>query len=105
MTHYRIEIMPAARAGLLEIGEYIALDNPARAMSFVDEITGSLQNMLSAFPYSGKVVENLGFKQEIRVWPYGDYNSYYHVIETQQLVEVLFVFHASRDVQALMARL
>ena len=50
-------------------------------MSFVDEITGSLQKMLSVFPYSGKVVED------------------------KQLVEALFVFHASRDVQALMAGL
>ena len=34
MKHYRVEIMPTARTGLLETGEYIALDNPVRAMSF-----------------------------------------------------------------------
>jgi plasmid stabilization system protein ParE len=59
MKHYRIEIMPTARAGLLEIGEYIALDNPVRAISFMDEITDSLHKILSLFPYSGKIAENL----------------------------------------------
>ena len=42
MKHYRVEIMPTAKAGLLEIGEYIALDNPTRAISFIDEITDLL---------------------------------------------------------------
>lgn len=43
MKQYHIEFMPSARACLLEIGEYIALDNPQRAVTFIDEIIGSLQ--------------------------------------------------------------
>lgn len=105
MSTYRVAFADTAEEGLLNIVDYIALDNPVRAVSFVGELTVSVRKMLSAFPYSGKVVEDLGFEQEVRVWPYGDYNSYYHVIEDKQLVEVLFVFHASRDVQALMAGL
>lgn len=105
MSAYRVAFADTAEEGLLNIVDYIALDNPVRAVSFVGELTISVRKMLSAFPYSGKVVEDLGFEQEVRVWPYGDYNSYYHVIEDKQLVEVLFVFHASRDVQALMAGL
>jgi toxin ParE1/3/4 len=105
MKHYRIDIMPTARAGLLEIGEYIALDNPVRAISFMDEITDSLQKTLSIFPYSGKVAEDLDVGQEIRVWSHGNYNSYYRILEEQQLVEVLFIFHASRDIQALITGL
>ena len=105
MSTYRVAFADTAEEGLLNIVDYIALDNPVRAVSFVGELTVSVREMLSAFPYSGKVVEDLGFEQEVRVWPYGDYNSYYHVIEDKQLVEVLFVFHASRDVQALMAGL
>lgn len=105
MSAYRVAFADTAEEGLLNIVDYIALDNPVRAVSFVGELTVSVRKMLSAFPYSGKVVEDLGFEQEVRVWPYGDYNSYYHVIEDKQLVEVLFVFHASRDVQALMAGL
>lgn len=105
MKHYRIAIMPTARAGLLEIGEYIALDNSVRAISFMDEITDSLQKTLSIFPYSGKVAEDLDVGQEVRVWSYGNYNSYYCILEEQQLVEVLFIFHASRDIQALITGL
>lgn len=105
MSTYRVAFADTAEEGLLNIVDYIALDNPVRAVSFVGGLTVSVRKMLSAFPYSGKVVEDLGFEQEVRVWPYGDYNSYYHVIEDKQLVEVLFVFHASRDVQALMAGL
>lgn len=105
MSTYRVAFADTAEEGLLNIVDYIALDNPVRAVSFVGELTVSVRKMLSAFPYPGKVVEDLGFEQEVRVWPYGDYNSYYHVIEDKQLVEVLFVFHASRDVQALMAGL
>lgn len=34
----RLVILPAARADLIEIGDFIAHDNPARAASFVAEI-------------------------------------------------------------------
>lgn len=105
MSAYRVAFADTAEEGLLAIVDYIALDSPVRAVSFVEELTVSVRKTLSLFPYSGKVAEDLGFEQEVRVWPYGDYNSYYHVIEDKQLVVVLFVFHASRDVQALMARL
>lgn len=105
MKHYRVAIMPTARGGLLEIGEYIALDNPARAMSFIEEITGSLQNQLSLFPLSGKLASDWDMDEEIRILPHGNYNSYYRVIEEKQLVEVLYVFNGSRDIQALMAEL
>lgn len=35
----RGEITPLARRDLLEIGDYIARDNPRRALSFVEELT------------------------------------------------------------------
>ena len=31
-------ILPAARADLIEIGDFIALDNPVRALSFLAEL-------------------------------------------------------------------
>ncbi|KAF3981535.1 MAG: hypothetical protein HFP78_06605 [Methylococcales symbiont of Hymedesmia sp. n. MRB-2018] len=63
------------------MGEYIALDNPIRAMTFVAEITNSANKTLAIFPYSGKVSEELDLGEEIRVWSYGNYNSYYHVLD------------------------
>jgi toxin ParE1/3/4 len=105
MKHYRIEITPTAREGLLEIGEYIALDNPTRAITFIDEITDSLQKNLSIFPYSGKVADDVEVDQEIRMWSHGNYISYYRVVEEKQLVEVLYVFNTSRDMQSLIMKL
>ena len=71
MKHYRVEIMPTAKAGLLEIGEYIALDNPTRAISFIDEITDLLQRQLSLFPLPGKIAEDLDMdetNQNVAPW-------------------------------------
>ena len=105
MKRYQIIIMPYAREGLLAIGEYIALDNPVRAITFVDEITSSLEKTLSIFPLSGKITEELELGEEIRVWSYGNYNSYYRVLDNKKTVEVLFVFNASRDVGSLVTSL
>ncbi len=97
--------MPSAREGLLAIGEYIALDNPVRAITFVDEITASLEKTLSIFPLSGKISQELDLIDEIRVWSHGNYNSYYRVLDSKQTVEVLFIFNASRDVGSLITSL
>jgi plasmid stabilization system protein ParE len=98
MTSYKVIMMPNATKNLVEIGRYIALDNPMRAISFVDEIKKSLQNNLSMFPYLCRVVEDLDFDEEVRIFSYGNYNCYYLVNEEKVSVEVLFVFNASRDV-------
>ncbi|MGZ9021177.1 MAG: type II toxin-antitoxin system RelE/ParE family toxin [Rhodoplanes sp.] len=38
----RIVILPGARRDLIEIGDFIALDNPERALSFVAEIEAKM---------------------------------------------------------------
>ncbi|WP_241086789.1 type II toxin-antitoxin system RelE/ParE family toxin [Candidatus Vondammii sp. HM_W22] len=105
MKRYQIIIMPSAREGLLAIGEYIALDNPVRAIIFVDEITSSLEKTLSIFPFSGKISQELDLGEEIRVWSHANYNSYYRILDDKQIVEVLFIFNASRDVGSLITSL
>ena len=101
MKHYEVAFSQNAVDGLLAISDYIALDNPVRAGSFVKALTTSLRKTLSVFPYSGKVAGDLNLGREIRIWSYGHYNSYYRVLEDRQVVEVLFIFHASRDADAL----
>ena len=105
MNNYTVVFSKTADEGILQIVDYIALDNPTRGLSFVEEITHSLNRTLSLFPYSGKIADNLDMAEEIRVWTHGNYNSYYRVIEEQQLVEVLFIFHASRNAQAFIYQL
>jgi hypothetical protein len=59
-------------------------------------MTTSLNKTLSISPYSGKIVEELDLIDEIRIWSYDHYNSYYRVLDDKQIVEILFVFNASR---------
>ena len=35
---HRLVVLPAARDDLLEIGDFIAQDNPQRAASYIDEL-------------------------------------------------------------------
>lgn len=102
---YQVKFTLSAEESLLNIVDYIALDNPIRAVTFVRELTESARQTLSLFPYSGRLTNNINENQDIRVWSYGRYNCYYHVIEEKSLVEILFVFHASRDIQKLMGNL
>ncbi len=97
MINYRVELIPTAVEGLINIGEYIAIDNPTRAINFIDEITNSLMNTLSVFPLSGRITNDLNRDEEIRMLPYKNYKSYYRVKEDQQLVEILFVFNSNQN--------
>lgn len=101
MNRYTVAFAEKAEEALLDIVAYIALDNPVRAESFVQELTASLRQTLSIFPKSGKVVQDLvDLGQEIRMWSHGNYNSYYRVDDDKRLVEVLFILHGSRDIHS-----
>lgn len=101
MKSYSVFIMPTAKEGLLEIAEYIAIDNPAKAIDFIDEMMESLINTLSIFPYGGRVVDHLDLNEEIRMSAYRSYNSYYRIMENQKRVDILFIFNGSRDIENL----
>lgn len=103
MKKYRVIIAKTAKDDLREIAEYIAKDNPVRAISFVKELAESLEELLSTFPLSG--TPYLDIEEDIRSHPYGRYISFYRVKKTQNQVEVLHVFSASRDIDNLLKRL
>lgn len=100
MKDYDVKIMDTADDCLLEIGEYIALDNPARAITFVEEIVIALKKTLSLFPYAGSLYDGLEDNNTIRTFVHGNYTSYYRVNESTQTVEVLFVFNGKREITA-----
>jgi len=99
MKTYRVELSDTAEGNILDIVEYIAVDNPARAVSFVKELTASLRNTLSLFPRVGRVVTDYDFEFELRIFPYENYLAYYRIQEDRKTVEILFIFHGSRDIQ------
>lgn len=88
-----------ARRDLLEIGDYIARDNPERAASFVDELRAkcrSLADMAQAFP----VVPHFA-QYRIRRRPHRNYLIFYR-IESDHIL-VLHVLHSARDYGALLS--
>lgn len=98
MNDYRVKIMDTADDCLLEIGEYIALDNPTRAISFVEDIVIALKKTLSLFPYAGSLYDGIEGNDTIRSFVHGNYTSYYKVNESNQTVEILFIFNGKREI-------
>ncbi|PRA46564.1 type II toxin-antitoxin system RelE/ParE family toxin [Brucella pituitosa] len=47
-------IRPAAQADLIEIGDYIALDNPDRALTFIAEFEALIFSVIAARPDLGE---------------------------------------------------
>lgn len=69
-------IRPAAQADLIEIGDYIALDNPDRALTFIAEFEALIFSVIAVRPESFPARPNLG--------------------------EGLRILHGARDLQALL---
>jgi len=61
---------PLADTDLEEIGDYIAQDNPARALTFIQEIRAQCQK-IGKSPLACRVRPELG--DEIRSCPFGKY--------------------------------
>ncbi|WP_235901886.1 type II toxin-antitoxin system RelE/ParE family toxin [Ochrobactrum quorumnocens] len=55
-------IRPAAQADLIEIGDYIAIDNPDRALSFIAEFEALIFSAIAVRPDSFPARPDLGAK-------------------------------------------
>lgn len=88
----RLVILPAARADLIEIGDFIALDNPERAASFVAEIEGRMRTAAErpqSFPARDELHEGL------RAARHGRYLIFF--LEAGDEVRVVRILHGARD--------
>lgn len=89
----RVVLSVAANWDLTDIGDYIAQDNPSRAVSFVRELRDAARligNMPKAFPLLD------GYEDRgIRRRPYVNYLLFYR-IEAER-VTVLRILHGARD--------
>ena len=80
----RLIFAPLALADLEEIGEFIVLDNPPRALSFVRELRAQCRKILDnalAFPAREDVAPGL------RVLPYGQYVIFYRPMGSAVRIE------------------
>jgi plasmid stabilization system protein ParE len=90
----KVVIAAAAKADLVEIGEYIHSHNPVRAVTFVDELLDRcdvLADMPGLFHWF-RVMRNTESGR--------DYLIFYRAFE--DLVEVIHILHGARNYEALL---
>lgn len=95
-----IRLLPAAEADLEAIADYIARDNPVRAVSFIAElreICRSLAAMPLAFPLVPRYADH-----GIRHRPHGQYQIFYRPIGTPPCIDILHILHGARDLAAIL---
>ena len=88
----RVKWTNQALSDLEAIGDFIARDAPSVGQAFVDRVFEAVQR-LETFPYSGRVVPEIG-QEDIREIIFGNYRIVY--VASQEEVNILMVFHASR---------
>lgn len=81
---------------LENIGDYIALENPLRAVSYTAELEQHCR-LLAEFPHVGTRRRDLG--RGIRILPHGPYLILYSV--TRRRVEIRRIVHGARDLRRL----
>jgi toxin ParE1/3/4 len=93
-----VELTAAAEADLEAIGDYIAQDNPVRALSFVQELSRScfeLADMPEAWPIIPRYEHH-----SVRRRVHGRYLIFYSVAEGR--IIVLHVLNGAMDVEAIL---
>jgi toxin ParE1/3/4 len=88
----RLVILPAARADLIEIGDFIAADSPQRAASFVAEIEARMREAAER-PRSFSARDEL--HEGLRAARHGRYLIFF--VEQGDEVRVVRVLHGARD--------
>ena len=93
-----VELTAAAEADLEAIGDYIAQDNPVRALSFVRELSRccmELADMPEAWPIVPRY-EHQGIRRRV----HGRYLIFYRVAEGR--ITILHVLNGAMDVEAIL---
>ena len=88
----RLVILPAARADLIEIGDFIALDNPERAGSFVAEIEARMTQVAEQPGVSSRRDE---LHKGLRSVRHGRYMIFF--VEKDGEAWIIRVLHGARD--------
>lgn len=92
----RLFITPLAEADIEEIGDYIAQDSPARALSFVRELRVQCRKIADA-PEAYRLRRELG--EELRACAYHRYMIFF--VATADITTIIRVLHGARDLATL----
>ena len=91
----RVAISPLAERDLEAIGDYIAEDNPARAVSFVAELRDQCATIAKA-PQAYRLRPELG--ESVRSCAHGNYVIFFTV--TNARLSIVRVLHGAMDIPA-----
>lgn len=80
-----------------QIGDFIARDSPARALSFIRELRDCCRK-IGQFPESYKRCPDLG--RNVRMMPQGNYVVLYRILDDRISVER--ILHGARDIMVLL---
>ncbi len=95
-----VHLLPEAIADLETVGDYIALDNPRRAVTFIQELRDkclSLADMPYAFPVVPRY-ERFGIRHRV----YGNYQIFYRVVESDERIDIVHILHSARNYAAIL---
>lgn len=93
----KYRISGEAQRDLVAIGQYIAQDNPARALSFIDEITAKFRHVAER-PLSFPARED--WHPDLRSALHRPYVIVFRVADDH--VDIVRVFHGARDIPNLL---
>ena len=94
----RLTLTPLAEQDLEAIGDYIAADNPMRALSFIRELRAQCQR-IAANPPGYRLRPELG--DYIRSCAHGNYVIFF--VATTEEVSIIRVLHGARDIPTILA--
>ncbi len=94
----RLTLTPLAEQDLETIGDYIAADNPTRAVSFIRELRDQCHR-IAANPPGYRLRPELG--DDIRSCAHGNYGIFF--VATPEEVTIIRVLHGARDIPAILA--
>lgn len=92
MTVAHLVILPAARQDLMDIGDFIAMDNPQRAVSFIAEIEAKMREAAER-PHSFALRRDL--REGLRAARHGRYLIFFLAMPDE--VQIVRVLHGARD--------
>ena len=96
-----VRLTPEAEADLEAIGDYIARDNPVRAVTFVSELRNRC-NSLADTPLGFALVpryEHRGVRHRV----HGNYQIFYRTVgDPIDRIDVLHIIHSARDYAAIL---
>jgi toxin ParE1/3/4 len=94
----RVVFSPQAKRDLQGIADYIATDNPDRAVTFIEEIEERCRR-LGKFARSARPFPELG--ADAHILPFGNYVILYRDLSDE--VAIARVIHGARDILALIS--